>query len=77
MDYENWGYDIEDDQDAGWLGVTRLSAKVNGHTHVYQFRDDQHHLALWAVKRDVARGKLHQYAGIMLCKMIREDWCGR
>jgi hypothetical protein len=47
---------------------------IDGHTHVYQYPDDEQERATWIIREHVADGRLHPYAGLMLLMMVgRED----
>ncbi len=45
---------------------------MDGHTHVYQFLPERSDEAIAMVKLHVEEEQLHPYAGVMICKMIRE-----
>lgn len=71
MDYEPHGYG--DDPGAGIRRTTRLIAKLSGHTHIYQFSDEDAERAREMIRLHVEEGQLHPYAGATLLRMIRED----
>lgn len=70
MDFESEGFDTP--AETGSQRLNRLIAKVNGHTHIYQFPDDDTDCALWMIREHVADGQLHPYAGLILLTMIGE-----
>lgn len=70
MDFEAEGFDQE--TESGGVRLNRLIAKVDGHTHVYQFPDDETDGAVFAIREHVADGRLHPYAGLILLTMIGE-----
>lgn len=70
MDFETEGFDTP--TEGGSLRLNRLIAKVDGHTHVYQFPDDDTDTAVWVIREHVADGRLHPYAGLILLTMIGE-----
>jgi hypothetical protein len=70
MDFESEGFDQE--TAGGSVRFNRLAAIVNGHTHVYQFPDDETDTAVWVIREHVADGRLHPYAGLILLTMIGE-----
>lgn len=70
MDFETEGFDQE--TEGGSLRLNRLIAKVDGHTHVYQFPDEETDSAVFAIREHVADGRLHPYAGLILLTMIGE-----
>ena len=70
MDYQPYGY--EDDPESGVRRLIRVSAKLDGHTHVYQFPPEEADRAVRMVKLHVEEGQVHPYAGLILVSMIRE-----
>ena len=70
MDYESDGY--EDNPGPGIRRLTRVIARMDGHTHIYQFAREDAWRARQIVKAHVEEGQLHPYAGLTLLKMIRE-----
>lgn len=49
----------------------RITATYDGHTHVYQFPQEEAQRAIRMVKLHVEEGQLHPYAGLMLCHLIK------
>lgn len=47
-------------------------ARVGEHTHIYIFPRDEADFAVETVKRHVCDGRLHPYAGLIVCNMVRE-----
>lgn len=60
------------DSDRSSRTLVRIIAKMDGHTHIYQFPPDQSHRAATMIKLHVEEGSLHPYAGVMLIRMVRE-----
>jgi len=48
---------------------TRLIVKYNGHTHIYQFPDEETPDAMEIIRLHVLEGQLHPYAGMVLMGM--------
>ena len=70
MGYQSAGH--EDDSESGIRRLVRVSAKLDGHTHVYQFHRSEADRAVRMVKLHVEEGQVHPYAGLILVSMIRE-----
>ena len=70
MYFESEGFDQE--TAGGSVRFNQLAAIVDGHTHVYQFPDDETDTAVWVIREHVADGRLHPYAGLILLTMIGE-----
>ena len=51
------------------MRYTRLIVKYNGHTHIYQFPDDEAPEAMEIIRLHVLEGQLHPYAGMVLMGM--------
>ena len=69
MDYQPHGY--EDDSESGLRRLIRVSARVDGQTHIYQFPPEESDRAVKMVKVHVEEGQVHPYAGLLLVGMIR------
>lgn len=52
--------------------VGRITATIDGHTHIYQFPREEADFAVETVKRHVVEGRLHPYAGLIIANMVRE-----
>ena len=52
--------------------IGRITATIDGHTHIYQFPREESDFAVETVKRHVEEGRLHPYAGLIICNMVRE-----
>jgi hypothetical protein len=50
----------------------RLTAKVGGHTYIYEYPPDETERVIDVIKEHVADGKLHPYAGLVLVTLGRE-----
>ena len=68
MDIESTSWDQPTEDGGGRLN--RLIAYVNGHTHIYQFPDDETPTAYEIIRQHVAEGQLHPYAGLVLITML-------
>lgn len=51
---------------------SRITATIDGHTHIYRYPPEESDLAVKTVKRHVEEGRLHPYAGLIICNMVRE-----
>lgn len=61
---------FEDDDYGQQIG--RITATIDGHTHIYRFPREESDFAVYTVKRHVEEGRLHPYAGLIICNMVRE-----
>jgi len=73
MDIETQGYSDPNDPTGGVRVYQRITAVVDGHTHIYLFPQAESPRAIRIVKLHVEEGQLHPYAGLMMVNMIRES----
>jgi hypothetical protein len=71
MDIESQTWDQP--PESGGVRCNRLIAVIDGHTHIYQYPDDEQERATWIIREHVADGRLHPYAGLMLLMMVGRD----
>ena len=67
----NRSFGPTDDSDAGLRLVRRISAEYNGHTHLYQYSEDDTLEAIRMIRLHVEEGQLHPYAGLLLIRMAK------
>lgn len=70
MDFSTQAWRIT--PESGSVRLARLTAIVDGHTHIYQFPEEEIDDACEVITRHVESGRLHPYAGLVLLQMIGE-----
>ena len=71
MDYQSHRHEVG----TGWgvRRIKRIVARLDGHTHIYQFPPDEAPQAERMIKLHVEEGQLHPYAGLLLVSMVRRS----
>ena len=65
-------YEPSGDSESGYRSIVRITAEMDGHTHIYRFPPSEAYRAAQMIKLHVEEGMLHPYAGLLLLRMTRE-----